>query len=95
MVPFGLMNAPSVFMCLINGVFHSYLDRFLLVLRDDIMIYSRSQKDHEEHLHLVLQCLRDNQIYANLVKCNFFQLEIQYLGHIILGDGIFVDPMKI
>lgn len=94
-VPFGLTNAPSVFMCLMNGVFRSYLDRFVLVFLDDILIYSKIQKEHEEHLRLVLQCLRDNQLYANLAKCEFFQSEIQYLGHIISGEGISVDPAKI
>ena len=94
-VPFGLTNAPSVFMCLMNGVFRSYLDRFVLVFLDDILIYSRSQEEHEEHLRLVLQCLRDNQLYANVEKCDFFQSKFQYLGHIIFGDGISVDHMKI
>ena len=62
---------------------------------DDILIYSRSQEEHEEHLRLVLQCLRDNQLYANVEKCDFFQSKFQYLGHIIFGDGISVDPTKI
>ena len=89
------MNAPSVFMCLMNGVFCSYLDIFVLVFLDDILIYSKSQKEHEENLRLVLQCLRDNQLYANVVKCDFFQSKIQYLGHVISGEGISVDPAKI
>ncbi len=75
-VPFGLTNAPSIFMCLMNGVFRSYLDRFVLMFLNDILIYSKSQKEHEEHLSLVLQCLRDNQLYANAAKCDFFQSEI-------------------
>ena len=95
MVPFGLTNAPSVFMSLMNGVFRSYLDRFVLVFLDDILIYSKSEKEHEEHLRLVLQCLRDNQLYANAAKCDLFQSEIQYLGHIISCEGIFIDPAKI
>ena len=94
-VPFGLTNAPSVFMSLMNGLFHSYLDRFVLVFLNDILIYSKSEKEHEEHLRLVLQCLRDNQLYANATKCDFFQSEIQYLGHVISGEGISVDPAKI
>ena len=68
---------------------------FVLVFLDDILIYSKTQKEHEEHLRLVLQCLRDNQLYANAAKCKFFKSEIQYLGHVILGDGISVDPTKI
>lgn len=94
-VPFGLTKAPSVFMCLMNGVFLSYLDRFVLVFLNDILIYSRSQKEHEEYLSLVLQYLRDNQLYANEAKCDFFQLKIQYLGHVISGEGISVDLAKI
>ena len=82
-------------MSLMNGVFHSYLDKFVLVFLDDILIYSKSEKEHEEHLRLVLQCLRDNQLYANVAKCDFFQSEIQYLGHVISGEGISVDPAKI
>ena len=73
MVPFGLTNTPSFFMSLMNGVFGSYLDRFILVFLDDMLIYSKSQKEHEEHLCLVLQCLRDNQLYANVAKCDLFQ----------------------
>ena len=61
---------------------------------DDILVYSTSQEDHEEHLRLVLQCLRDNQLYANAAKCEFFQSEIQYLGHIILGDGYLYRPCE-
>ena len=68
MVLFGLMNAPLVFMRLMNGLFHSYLDHFVLVFLDDILIYSRSQEEHEEHLWLALRFLRDNQLYANSVK---------------------------
>ena len=73
MVPFGLTNAPSFFIFQMNGLFCFYLDRFLLMFLDDILIYSKSQKEHEEHLCLVLQCLRDNQLYANASKCDFFQ----------------------
>lgn len=95
LVPFGLTNAPSVFMSLMNGVFRRYLDHFVVVFLDDILVYSKSMEEHEEHLWLVLQCLRENQLYANLANCEFFQTEIQYLGHVISGDGISVDPAKI
>ena len=95
MVPFGLTNAPSIFMCLMNGVFHSYLDIFVLVFLDDILVYSKSLEEHEEHLWLVLQCLRDNQLYANAANCDFFQSEIHYLGHVISGECISIDLVKI
>lgn len=93
MVPFGLTNAPSVFMSLMNGVFRIYLEKFIVVFLDDILVYSNSVEKHEQHLEQVLECLRRNRLYANLEKC--FKLEIFYLRHIILGDGIFVDPSKI
>ena len=95
MVPFGLTNAPALFMSLMNGVFCTFLDRFVVVFLDDILIYSRDEKDHEEHLRQVLQKLRENQLFGSLSKCAFFRLEIHYLGHIISRDGISVDPSKI
>lgn len=94
-MPFGLTNAPSIFMSLMNGVFKTYLDRFVLVFLDDILIYCRSVEEHEDHVRQVLQCLRENHLYASLVKCEFFQIEVRYLGHVILGEGIVVDPSKI
>jgi hypothetical protein len=94
-VPFGLSNAPIVFMCLMNGVFREYLDKFVIVFLDDILIYSKSEEDHEHHLRMVLQLLRDHQLYAKLSKCSFCQKKINYLGHIISKDGITVDPEKI
>ncbi|KAH9297900.1 hypothetical protein KI387_029582, partial [Taxus chinensis] len=94
-VPFGLTNAPAVFMSLMNGVFRTFLDRFVLVFLDDILIYSHSKEEHEEHLRQVLQVLREQKLYGNLEKCSFFQTEIQYLGHIISSEGISVDPSKI
>ena len=94
-VPFGLTNAPSVFMSLMNGVFRAYLDKFVLVFLDDILVYSNSAKEHEQHLEQVLECLRRNRLYANPEKCEFFKSEICYLGHIISGDRIYVDSSKI
>jgi hypothetical protein len=93
-VPFGLTNAPAVFMSLMNGVFRKYLDRFVQVFLDDILIYSKNEREHEEHLRVVLSCLRENKLYGKLSKCSFFQKEIHYLGHIISGEGISVDPEK-
>ena len=82
-VPFGLSNASVVFMCLMNGFFREYLDNFIILFLDDILIYSKSEEDHEQHLRMVLQVLREHQIYAKLSKCSFYQRQIHYLGHII------------
>ena len=95
MVPFGLTNAPAVFMSLMNSVFWKYLDHFVQVFLDEILIYSKNEKEHEEQLRLVLTCLREHKVYGKLSKCSFFQKEIHYLGHIILGEGISVDPEKV
>lgn len=94
-VTFGLTNAPVVFMSLMNGVFHTILDKFVVVFLDDILIYSQDERKHEEHLRQVLQRLRENQLFGSLSKCAFFRPEIHYLGHVILGDGVLVDPSKI
>jgi hypothetical protein len=92
---FGLTNAPAYFMNLMNKVFMEYLDRFVVVFIDDILIYSRSEIDHEEHLRLVLQKLRDNQLYAKFSKCEFWIDKVPFLGHIISNGGIAVDPAKV
>jgi hypothetical protein len=94
-VPFGLTNAPIVFMSLMNGVFQKHLDRFIQVILDDILIYSKNEREHEEHLRVVLSCLKENELYGKLLKCSFFQKEIHYLGHVIFGEGIFVDLEKV
>jgi hypothetical protein len=86
-VPFGLTNAPTTFMCLMNNVLSNLLDRFVLVLIDVILIYSNIREEHEEHLKLVLQVLRENQLYAKFSKCDFFQKQVQYLGHVIF-EGV-------
>ena len=94
-VPFGLTNAPAVFMNLMNSVLRKYLDKFVQVFLDDILIYSKNEKEHEEHLRIVLSCLREHKLYGKLSKCAFFQKEIHYLGHIISDEGISVDPEKV
>jgi hypothetical protein len=92
---FGLTNAPAYFMNLMNKVFMEYLDRFVVVFIDDILIYSKNDSDHEEHLRLVLQKLRDNRLYAKFSKCEFWIDEVQFLGHIISNGGILVNPANI
>jgi hypothetical protein len=93
-LPFGLTNAPGVFMSLMNRVFHKYLDKFIQVFIDNILIYSRTMEEHDEHLCLVLQCLRENKLFGKLSKCLFYQSKIHYLGHVISSEGIVVDPAK-
>jgi hypothetical protein len=93
--PFGLTNAPGVFMSLMNGVFYKYLDKFIQVFIDDILIYSWMTEEHDEHLRLVLQCLREHKLYGKLSKCSFYQSNIHYLGHVISDEGIVVDPAKV
>jgi hypothetical protein len=91
----GLANAPAYFMNLMNKVFMEYLDRFVVVFIDDILIYSKNDSDHEEHLRLVLQKLRDNQLYAKFSKCEFWLDEVPFLGHIISNGGISMDSVKV
>jgi hypothetical protein len=82
-------------MCLMNNVLSKFLDRFVLVFIDDILIYSKNREEHEEHLRLVLQVLREHQLYAKFSKCDFFQKQVHYLGHVISKEGVAVDPDKI
>jgi hypothetical protein len=92
---FGLINAPAYFMYLINKVFMEYLDKFVVVFINNIMIFSKNEGEHDEHLCLVLQKLRENQLYAKLNKCEFWLKEVSFLGHIISEGGISVDPSKV
>jgi hypothetical protein len=78
-----------------TNIFRKFLDRFVLVFIDDILIYSKNREEHEEHLKLVLQVLREHQIYAKLSKCDFFQKQVHYLGHVIFEEGVAVDPSNI
>jgi hypothetical protein len=94
-LPFGLTNAPGVFMSLMNGVFREYLDKFIQVFIDDILIYSRMMEDHDEHLRLLLKCLRENKLYGKLSICLFYQSKIHYSEHVIFGEGIVMDPSKV
>ncbi|KAA3485106.1 Retrotransposon protein [Gossypium australe] len=92
---FGLTNAPVIFMDLMNWIFQLYLDQFVVVFIDDILVYSKTKEDHNKHLRLVLQILREKQLYAKLSKCEFWLGEIVFLGHIVFAEGIRVDPKKI
>ncbi|GJT18729.1 putative reverse transcriptase domain-containing protein [Tanacetum coccineum] len=92
---FGLTNAPAVFMDLMNRVCKPYLDKFMIVFIDDIMIYSKNKQEHEEHLKLILELLKKEELYAKFSKCEFWIPKVQFLGHVIDSEGIHVDPAKI
>ena len=92
---FGLTNAPAAFMDLMNRVFSLYLDKFVIVFIDDILVYSGSSEEHAEHLRTVLQILRERQLYAKFSKCRFWLDKVAFLGHVISAEGISVDPQKI
>ncbi|KAK2422360.1 hypothetical protein QL285_032900 [Trifolium repens] len=94
-MPFGVTNAPGVFMEYMNRIFHSYLDKFVVVFIDDILIYSKTEEEHAEHLRIVLKTLRENKLYAKLSKCEFWHKEVSFLGHVISKGGIAVDPSKV
>ncbi|GKE71688.1 putative reverse transcriptase domain-containing protein [Tanacetum coccineum] len=93
-MPFSLMNAPAVFMDLMNRVCKSYLDKFVIVFIDDILIYSKNKKEHEEHLKAILELLKKEELYAKFSKCEFLIPKVQFLGHVIDSQGIHVDPAK-
>jgi hypothetical protein len=92
---FGLTNAPAYFMCLMNKVFMEYLDRFIVVFIDDIVVFSKMMEEHEDHLRLVLEKLRSNQLYAKFSKCEFWLIEVAFLGHVVSAGGVSVDPGKV
>ena len=92
---FGLTNAPAAFMDLMNQVFRPFLDRFVIVFIDDILVYSKSEDEHAKHLRFVLQTLRDHRLYAKFSKCEFWLEQVAFLGHVVSKDGIQVDPKKI
>jgi hypothetical protein len=92
---FGLTNAPAYFMYLMNKIFMEYLDKFVVVFINDILVYSRSEEEHEEHLHLALQKLRENRLYVKLSKCEFWMKQVAFLGHAISKGGISMDLSKV
>ena len=94
-LPFGLTNAPATFMHLMNSVFADYLDEFVIVFLDDVLVFSRTTEEHKRHVRLVLQRLREHRLYANMKKCEFFQPKISFLGHVVSRDGIGMDPDKV
>ncbi|KAL5549869.1 hypothetical protein UlMin_000045 [Ulmus minor] len=94
-MPFGLTNAPAAFMDLMNRVFKEFLDKFVVIFIDDILIYSKTREDHEAHLELVLQRLKEHRLYAKFKKCEFWIEQVTFLGHVISKDGVSVDPSKV
>ena len=92
---FGLTNVPAVFMDTKNRVFHYYLDQFIVVFIDDILIYSKMSEEHDEHLRKALERLRREKLYAKLKKCEFWLDSMSFLGHVISGEGVAVDPKKV
>ena len=94
-MPFGLTNAPAAFMDLMNRVFSPYLDKFVIIFIDDILVYSSSPEEHAEPFRTVLQILRERKLYAKFSKCQFWLDKVAFLGHVISAEGISVDPQKI
>ena len=92
---FGLTNAPAYFMNMMNKVFMEFLDKFVVVFIDDILVYSKNEEEHKEHLRMVLEKLREHQLYAKFSKCEFSLKEVGFFGHVISGEGIAVDPTKV
>nr|GEY82516.1 putative reverse transcriptase domain-containing protein [Tanacetum cinerariifolium] len=94
-MPFGLTNAPAIFMDLMNRVCKPYLDKFIIVFIDDILIYSKSEEEHEVHLKTILDLLKNENLYAKFSKCEFWLKEVQFQGHVVNRDGIHIDPSKV
>lgn len=94
-MPFRLTNAPAVFMDLMNRVFKTYLDQFVVVFIDDILIYFRSSENHDKHLRIILWILEERELYAKLSKCEFWIDDVYFMGHVVSSESVKVDPSKI
>lgn len=94
-LPFGLTNAHAFFMDLMNRVFKPFLNKFVLVFINDILVYSKTREEHVNHVRTVLKTLEEHKLYAKLKKCEFLLEKVQFLGHIVTKDGISVDPAKV
>jgi len=94
-MPFGLTNTPAYFVDLMNRVFRDVLNKFVLVFIDDILVFSKDEKEHETHLKFVLETLRSHQLKAKFSKCHFWKDEVRFLGHTVSENGISIDPAKI
>jgi hypothetical protein len=92
---FGLTNASAYFMYLMNKVFMEYLDKFVIVFIDDILIFSKTEEEHEKHQRLVLEKLRSNKLYAKFIRCEFRLTKVAFLGHVISVGGVSIDPGKV
>ncbi|KAM1776678.1 hypothetical protein ACFX11_043448 [Malus domestica] len=94
-MPFGLTNASAAFMDLMNRVFQPYIDRFVIIFIDDILVYSKSKLEHVRHLTLVLKKLREHQLYAKFGKCQFWLDQVAFLGHVISAQGVQMNSQKV
>ncbi|KAL0534217.1 hypothetical protein IC582_028505 [Cucumis melo] len=92
---FDLTNAPVVFLDLMNKMFKDFLDTFVIVFIDDILVYSKTEAEHEEHLYQILETLRANKLYAKFSECEFWLKKVSFLGHVVSSEGVSVDPTKI
>ena len=93
-MPLGLTNAPTAFMDLMNHIFRPYVDQFVVVFIDDILVYSKDQENHDTHLRVVLETLKKKHLYAKLSKCEFWLREVSFLEHIVSKEGIRLDPRR-
>jgi hypothetical protein len=92
---FGLINAPAHFMYMMNSVFMPKLDKFVVVFIDDILVYSKNEEEHVEHLRVVLNRLHEHKLYTKFSKCEFWLKKVSFLGHVLCRDGISIDPTKV